>query len=489
MKNRIILILSAFLCIKIGFAQEIVMDFRHENGKYFNFQNIVETPDNCLIVECPMFDSALALSGPDIGAMFYKISSEGQITDSLLIEIDDVRLKTLFEANPNNPNDYLFAYFDISQEGIVLRMTFIDNNLNIIGTNDVLLDNSIHWTSFDCFMDHYGDIIASFSFTEDTAYRTFFVRLSFDGSLKLKKEIPEIRHFDYLLPGHTGEYCKSPLRYCYWGSSNINDLGENPPIRNYVLDSLFNVVDEHGYYRYKFNFYGNGWQEHFVPLDDEHYILTTRYSRHDHSTNSNIKSVIVAKFDMEHHLKSIKVFGEKATWGPAPIRTEVRDEDIYCSYMTCVGQNNHLVLMCLDKDLNVRWETHLLNEDWFHWGTCMRILSDKKIAIGSFDYGIDPGSISVVIVHDDYDNVDEHQETTIRPYLYYPNPAQNELHLLYSPDVTPQSIELYDLQGRLVRSQRNGLESLNLQGLAAGTYTMRVTLEGGKVFSDKVVKE
>ena len=45
------------------------------------------------------------------------------------------------------------------------------------------------------------------------------------------------------------------------------------------------------------------------------------------------------------------------------------------------------------------------------------------------------------------------------------------------------------MQGRLVLTQRNGLENLNLQGLASGTYTMRVTLEGGNVFSDKVIKE
>ena len=80
-------------------------------------------------------------------------------------------------------------------------------------------------------------------------------------------------------------------------------------------------------------------------------------------------------------------------------------------------------------------------------------------------------------------------ETKLRPYLFYPNPTQDVLHLQYSPDATPKSIELYDLQGRLVRTQRNGLESLNLQGLASGTYTMRVMLEDGKVFSDKVVKE
>ena len=83
------------------------------------------------------------------------------------------------------------------------------------------------------------------------------------------------------------------------------------------------------------------------------------------------------------------------------------------------------------------------------------------------------------------------QETgiQIRPYLFYPNPTQDELHLQFSPDVTPKTIELYDLQGRIVRTQRNGLESLNLQGLSAGQYVMKVTLENGKVFSDKVVKE
>ena len=77
----------------------------------------------------------------------------------------------------------------------------------------------------------------------------------------------------------------------------------------------------------------------------------------------------------------------------------------------------------------------------------------------------------------------------IRPYMFYPNPTQTELHLQYSPDIQPKQIELYDLQGRLVRSQSKGLESLNMAGLPAGTYTMRVMLEDGKVFSDKVVKE
>ena len=77
----------------------------------------------------------------------------------------------------------------------------------------------------------------------------------------------------------------------------------------------------------------------------------------------------------------------------------------------------------------------------------------------------------------------------VRPYDFYPNPTQSELHLLYSPDVTPKQIEFYDLQGRLMLTQKTGLDNINMQGLAAGQYVMKVTMEDGKTFTDKVVKE
>jgi hypothetical protein len=50
-------------------------------------------------------------------------------------------------------------------------------------------------------------------------------------------------------------------------------------------------------------------------------------------------------------------------------------------------------------------------------------------------------------------------------------------------------VELYDLQGRLVRTQRSGLERIDMSRLPAGTYMMRVTMEDGNSYSDKVVKE
>ena len=75
------------------------------------------------------------------------------------------------------------------------------------------------------------------------------------------------------------------------------------------------------------------------------------------------------------------------------------------------------------------------------------------------------------------------------PYCFYPNPAKEQLHIQFSPDVQPAQVELYDLQGRLVRTQSKAFENIDMSQLPAGTYTLRVTLEDGKTYSDKVVKE
>jgi hypothetical protein len=59
----------------------------------------------------------------------------------------------------------------------------------------------------------------------------------------------------------------------------------------------------------------------------------------------------------------------------------------------------------------------------------------------------------------------------------------------FPPDVQPKQIELFDLQGRLVRVQRSNFGSIDMSQLPTGTYTLRVILEDGKSYSDKVMKE
>lgn len=71
----------------------------------------------------------------------------------------------------------------------------------------------------------------------------------------------------------------------------------------------------------------------------------------------------------------------------------------------------------------------------------------------------------------------------------YPNPVMNQLHIHFSPDVKPDYVEIYDLQGHLVHLQNNCLEDVNLESLLAGQYIMKIAMKNGKTYSIKLVKE
>ena len=158
---------------------------------------------------------------------------------------------------------------------------------------------------------------------------------------------------------------------------------------------------------------------------------------------------------------------------------------IYLAYGDISGMNRFSVVL-LDSDLNILWQSYYLNLYSYDCMRRMKVLSDG--GLGLVGYNAHQTKVFALFINNDYYVIEE-QGITVRPYMFYPNPTQNELYLQYSPDIQPKQIELYDLQGRLVRSQSKGLENLNMAGLPAGTYTMRVMLEDGKVFSDKVVKE
>ena len=70
----------------------------------------------------------------------------------------------------------------------------------------------------------------------------------------------------------------------------------------------------------------------------------------------------------------------------------------------------------------------------------------------------------------------------------YPNPVGNRAHLLYPSEAKPALIELYDLQGRLVRVQADALESVDFQCLQSGLYLLKVVFADGNIYTERLVK-
>lgn len=74
-------------------------------------------------------------------------------------------------------------------------------------------------------------------------------------------------------------------------------------------------------------------------------------------------------------------------------------------------------------------------------------------------------------------------------FSIYPNPVKDQLCMWLSPDVQPVRVEFYDMQGRLVHTQRSAFENIDMAALPAGVYFVAVTDEEGRKCVRKVVRE
>ena len=238
-----------------------------------------------------------------------------------------------------------------------------------------------------------------------------------------------------------------------------------------------------------------------LSLDDNAFVEVFQYECH----NMNRNGVCVMKFDKATHSSLANAQFESWPYYSNPIMMgypfgikKSADGNLYLAYRTNAHQTNWrgwIGVAKLDTDLNVIWQRYCLGSWSTTTGYDHRYCGMDLTATGFVVNGIEKiggvGNYDMfhIFINDNDINGTPEMEAFVRPYAYWPNPTQDQLYLQYSPDVKPIQIELYDLQGRLVCSQTEGLENIDMQSLGAGQYLMKVMLEDGKVFTDKVLKE
>jgi len=156
------------------------------------------------------------------------------------------------------------------------------------------------------------------------------------------------------------------------------------------------------------------------------------------------------------------------------------------------------IQIILTDDFEILWQrSYTVPDIYLEAHHLLPTIDDGCLVTGSvtrgcnlpYSFGVREEWFALKLNADGTVGTDEDGLVVVRPYAFYPNPAKEQLHMQFSPDVQPKQIELYDLQGRLVRSQGKAFENIDMSQLRAGTYTMRVTMEDGKAYSDKVMKE
>ena len=213
------------------------------------------------------------------------------------------------------------------------------------------------------------------------------------------------------------------------------------------------------------------------------------------------ESTLFFSSDLEGNIKNYLVIGSKNNSTEVPIAFNAIDIDkkgqgIYHGCYSREGFSspipNRIVITKTDDTLGVIWENAYSYPSRFLQATYLFSTNDGGCIVtgGAYDDVSHHYDFFVLKINADGTvGTDEILVQDIRPYTYWPNPVHDALRLQFSPEVQPKQIELYDLQGRLVYTQSKAFGSIDLSQLPTGVYTMCVTLEDGKVYSDKVVKE
>ena len=469
----------------------------------FNVNNLLELRDGNILSHSPFWipDEGGFTVARDLGNMLVKISSDACFLDSILME-NDYACHCLLERNPYGRGN-LFVKIDRDsancQTNLLIR--HIDDQLNINEASDIIvpLEDTIvsGWEKY--LLEDDENIIVFYSLVSGQTHTPVMVRTGLDGTIKDRVELPD----NIMSDRSSGKnnltvYNDSPREYVWYQTEYASQY----VFGHFVVDSLFQLkeyirAEEEFEPGYTMEYSG----EQMLPLDENSYLVTSRYYKKSQYGNNGVR---ITKYDKTSHsnLGTVKFAtdpqGPNSGFVTCAIPCDLKksaDGNLYFAYQTAdpfAPSGFYVCVAKLDYDLNVLWQRYCLDPGFDHAPNMILSLENGGCVVGGFEKGYVVGHISpkmfYLFFHDDGVGTPE-TEAFVRPYTYYPNPARNELHLSYSPDVQPARIELYDLQGRLLQTQTQNLESIGLKGLAAGQYLMKVTLKDGKVFTDKVVKE
>ncbi|MBR3491776.1 MAG: T9SS type A sorting domain-containing protein [Bacteroidales bacterium] len=503
--TKLYTLVALLLMAMMAYGQTYDSIAHHSAGWYdIDLRNMMQLRDGNILANIQLFEinENGAYLG-DYGNRLLKIDPNGAVLiDSVFVEDDDLNYY-LMERNPfGEDNVYAKVVRNLEECRSDLRISFFDDDLTFHPEKEVwvpLSDTVFPALCDSYFLDDHGDIILNFPLTKRKELH--YYRIGLDGTVKdhavLPKESSPINF--YTSGGHRfGTFNESPTEYCYWGT-NTSDL---KTIYIHVFDSLLNLKEtitpdgapENIYFKC-------GMKERVLDWDANTFLVATRFQNEINFADNGVR---ITRYD-KNNLTSIntcyfrtypQIINGVVSLGCAfPIGlAKAGDGDMYFAYCTQdpAGVSNgtpvgQVSVVKMDADFNIVWQRFCLElEGYSRVGSELVALEDGGVAVGGVVMGAPP-ELFFLVFDDEGWSVSE-SGITPRPYSYWPNPVQNELHLQYSPDVTPTSIELYDLQGRLLHIQCNGMESIDVEGLPSGTYTMRVIMEDGKTFVEKILK-
>ncbi len=500
MKKHITTIAALLLLCAGVQAQTYDSIAHHHVGHYdIDLRNMMQLRDGNILANIQLFeiDEHGNYLG-DYGNRLLKIDPNGAILlDSVFVADDDLNY-FLIERNPiDKDNIYAKVVRNLDEMHSDLRISFFDDNLNFKPEKEIwvpLSDTIFGSLSDSYFLDEHGDIVLRFPITERNELH--YYRIGIDGSVKNHEVMPkDSSPINYgTAGGHDfGIFNEQPAEY-YFAGLNSSDFSK---MYIHVFDSalvLKETLTPSGVpANTQFDF---GMRERVLDWDAETFMVASRWD----NINGLEDGVRITRYRKEEPCEALAtcyfrtmpqlLIGNFSIGCAFPFGlAKSGDGSLYFSYCTqdpVAGGVGQVSVVKMDADLNIIWQRFCLEpEGYSRVGSECVALEEGGVAVGGTVFGAPP-ELFFIVFNDEGWSVNE-PLSSFRPYLIYPNPMKDRLSIHFSPDVKLESIELYDVSGRCVARSRTA--EMNVENLPAGQYVAKITLEGGKVYSNKVVKE
>ena len=498
-----IVILFAFLASMVfASAQTLDSIAHHDVGWYsMEMRNMMELHDGNILANCQLFwiDEDWNYLG-DFGNRMLKLSPNGpEFLDSLFLENADLNY-FLLERNPiGDDNIYAYAERDLENNHTDLRICFFDDNLVLNPDKElhVPLCDSIFSPLRDSYcIDEEGIITVALKMNTVGKYNLY--RVGLDGSI-IARASYNLDSFPFDLNPNMNNlsiFNEDPLEFSLIGFKRT-DSGKK--IHVVVFDEQLNLEEDltpdgapNG-----IEFEG-GYNDMVVDGGDGTFLISSRW--YDDQVGG-VDGVRVTRYDKSTQeplcaaffkTKPVVFVGNASVGWAFPIYMVQADNgDVYFAYSTQDASvlEGQVAVVRMDHDLNVIWERFCLEPTGYTRDGEVAVLMDSGVfAVGGYVMDEYSQQLFFLFLDNNGVGIGEHADL-LRPYTFYPNPVNETLSIHYSPDVKLDCVEIFDLQGKKVVSQRNNLESIRTAELPSGVYSIRVTLEGGQSYTDKIVKQ
>ena len=506
--KKLLIVLSLTLCCATAFPQrEGFFNVYEQAEKSFCASAAIETDDSCLIIAVYDYYGGRG--------ELKKISQDGVLLKTLPIGNDDVfsGVVGLYRDPWHTDAFYAIGHFVHFDEQISKPFVMhFSEELELLYLREVELPGECPRSMMQrSLFTSENDFLFAISLRPEHAYHRWYMRIALDGTLtKFHEETEDCGSgiwinaiFEFPEGNRFGEYRNSyqepgylTLRQRLFGFNDdfvFDTLHEYGEIIETLGDTVHSISN---------NAVANGTVRVFndsILLFSDRALEVWRIGVATYETD---RSTLFFSSDLEGNIKNYLVIGSKNNSAEVPISFNAIDIDKKGQgvYHGCFSLDdvisfpfpNRLVITKTDDTLGVIWEKAYSYPSRFLEATYLFATNDGGCVVtgGAYDDATSHYDLFVLKINADGTmGTDEFLVQDNLPYTYYPNPAHDQLRLQYSPDVQPAQVELYDLQGRLVRTQHGNFEHIDIHQLPAGTYTMRVIMEDGKSYSDKVVKE